>query len=319
MISHQNILITGAGGFIGANLLYQLIPQKNTLHLIIKKTSNLWRIKKVLPSVKLYNVSLVDIKGLTKIIKRIKPTIIYHLAVHGAYPQQKNQIEIIGTNLIGTANLLIASSSINYKCFVNTGSSSEYGFKQKPMKETDLLEPNSFYAATKAAATYFCQVIAKSHHKPIITLRPFSVYGPFEEPTRFIPTVISRILKNQPVLLTSDKIRRDFIYIEDIINAYLKIPAVINKRIYGEVFNLGTGKQYTNDQVVRTIKNLLRKKIVIKKGAYQRRSWDSNFWVADISKSKKILRWKAKYGLEKGLEKTIKWFTKNYEYSTVYN
>lgn len=310
LINNYVILITGGAGFIGANLTRRLVD-KNKIHLFLKPTTNLWRLKDIISKLTIHNQDLTDFKNLTKTVHKIKPDIIYHLATHGAYSTQTDPIQMINTNLKTTANLILALDEIDYKCFVNTGSSSEYGFKTKPMKEDDLLEPNSFYAATKASGTYLCQVLARSQKKPIITFRPFSVYGPYEEGTRLIPTVILNILHNQPVKLTVNLAKRDFIYVEDLIDCYLLLAKKINKKIYGEVYNAGTGKQYSNGEIVETIKNLTKKKVKILKGAYQNRTWDTSFWVADISKITKDIGWKPKYTLEKGLEKTINWFKQN--------
>lgn len=320
MISQENILITGAAGFIGANLTHKLVSLKNKVHIFVKPTTNLWRLKNVLPFIKLYNVQLTNKAQLRKIIKRIKPGIIYHLATYGAYPAQADQISIINTNIMGTANLITALNSGSYECFINTGSSSEYGFKRKPMKETDLLKPESFYAATKAVSSYYCQIIAKGYNKPIATIRPFSVYGPYEEAGRFIPTVITNTLLGKSVYLTPGSIRRDFIYINDLIDAYLKIALSIkNRKNYGEIFNIGSGKQYTNNQVVNIIAKIINKKISVIKGGYQKRNWDTDFWVADITKAKKQLNWKPKYPLKSGLRETINWFKKYEGFTAVYN
>src|SRR5581483_3388167 len=147
--------------------------------------------------------------------------------------------EMIETNIIATKNLLFASQDIPYSCFINTGSSSEYGLKRHPMKETDFLEPLSYYAVTKASATLLCQAFAKLHNKPIITFRLFSVYGPLENKTRFIPSAISAGIHDTVLPLTEGIVRRDFIYIDDVIDAYIHATHLPAKP--GEIYNIGTG------------------------------------------------------------------------------
>ncbi|MCL5072241.1 MAG: NAD-dependent epimerase/dehydratase family protein [Actinobacteria bacterium] len=317
MISKKNILITGAAGFIGANLVRKLIGGNN-IHIFVKKSTNLWRLKDILHEVKIHHISLDNLKQIKQAVKRIQPQIIYHLAAHGSYPQQKDSIAMIKTNIFGTANLISALDQISYICFINTGSSSEYGFKSKPMKEIDILTPESFYAATKATTTYLCQVFAKSRHKPIITARPFSVYGPYEEPTRLIPTVVKNFILSKPVLLTPKKVRRDFIYIDDFIDFYLQVPRKINRNIYGEVFNVGTGKQHSNEEIVNIVSKILKKKVIIRKNAYKNRSWDSDYWVANVEKAKKTICWKPNNTLLQGLTKTVNWFLEYENFREIY-
>jgi len=308
ILSRKRILITGGAGFIGVNIINKLLNLgcKN-VNLIVKSSTNLDRIKNVLSEINLHKADLSDIIRLQKIIRKINPSIIIHLATYSDYRDQKAVSQMIETNITGTLNLLIASKNINYDIFINTGTSSEYGIKKYPIKETDLLEPVSFYATTKACATLLCQVFSKEHNKPLVTLRPFSAYGPFEEKSRFIPTVIKSIIKNEPIKLTPGSQRRDFIYIDDIVNIYLKAMRK-GKSLSGQILNMGTGKEYTNDEIVRILFKITNKKVSIKKGAFPTRLWDTPHWVADISKTKKLLNWTPEFTLEKGLMNTYKWF-----------
>ena len=307
----KKILITGGAGFIGANFTYKFLDLGYNVHLIEKKESNLWRLEGIKDKLGLHFVDLKNYDELESLITRLKPQIIIHFAAVGTYPRKQQELKaMVETNLLGTINLVNACSKINFQCFINTGSSSEYGIKDKPMKETDLLEPDNPYGITKAAATMYCQYIAKKSDLPIVTIRPFAPYGYFEEKERLIPTVIKSCLMNRELKLSSPKSVRDFIFIEDLIEAYLL--AIKNIRaIKGEIFNLGTGKQSTIAKVVRTIKKITHSTIKPKYGQVKPVQAEPKNWVADISKIKKILNWQPKYDLEEGLKKDIKWFEKN--------
>lgn len=305
----KKVFITGAAGFVGATLTKYLVYKKYRVHILIKKESNLWRLTDVKTKIHPHFGNLSNFKNLKRLLQEINPNYIFHLAAHGTYPFQTNADEMIKTNILGTYNLLEATKDILYECFINVGSSSEYGFKNKPMKETDLIKPVSFYAATKASATLMCQVFSQQFNKPIITFRLFSVYGPYEESTRLIPVAIKAALRKKVLKLTAGKQRRDFIYIDDVTQAFRK--AMIEKNINGEIFNIGTGKQYTNLKIARVIQKCSSHELKIDIGGFQPRSWDTNFWVANISKTKSLLNWEPKYTLEEGLSKTYKWFSKN--------
>ena len=137
------------------------------------------------------------------------------------------------------------------------------------------------------------------------------MYGPWENSTRFIPSVITAGIKNKTISLTQGPVRRDFIYITDVVNAYKR--ALVTNHIPGNIFNIGTGKQYTNREIVKTVAKIMHKKIGIHTVSYPRRIWDSSFWVADITKTKKKLRWHPQYNIKKGLAETIVWNQKEYQ------
>jgi nucleoside-diphosphate-sugar epimerase len=303
----KRVLITGGAGFIGANLIYRLLESNWEINALIRPSTNLWRLKKVISKLKIFNADISDKSNLAKIITKIKPQAIIHLATYSQYRKQGEFEQMVETNIKGTLNLLEASKNINYEIFINTGSSSEYGIKDKAMKETDILEPVSFYAATKSSATLLCQVFSKEYNKPIVTLRPFSVYGPFEENNRFIPTITKAVFENKTIKITPGDQRRDFIYIDDIIDIYIKAISC-GKKLSGQILNMGTGIEYTNDEVVQALFKIANKKVKIEKGTYPKRIWDSPHWVADITKTKKLLNWKPRFTLEQGLRYTYNWF-----------
>jgi len=249
---------------------------------------------------------LNDGEHLRDLVSDIQPTIIYHLAVHGAYSSQTNADQIILTNVFGTWNLLKACSEVDYKVFVNTGSSSEYGYKQNAMRETDLLEPNSYYAVAKSAQTLVSQHMACADRRPINTFRLFSAYGPYEEPSRLIPTLIDRAFSGKPLEMVSPDTARDFVYIEDVLEAYLQIGQLSLQR--GEIFNIGTGIQSTMREVVRAVLRATDSSVKVHWGSMPARSWDAETWLADATKVRRILKWSPTTSLADGIKKTADWY-----------
>ncbi len=307
----HTFLITGSTGFIGSVLLRTLLRRGEKVAIILRKESNVWRISDLLGQVTIHYSDLSSLPKLESIIKKVKPTVIYHLATNGAYSYQDNADQIIQTNILGTWNLLQACNIVDYELFVNTGSSSEYGFKQFAMRETDITEPASYYAVTKCAQTLLCSHIARQEKKPIVTLRPFSVYGPFEEPRRLVPTLMMSLLQNKKMSLVSPTIARDYIYIDDMVSAYLKISKL--KMNSGEYFNIGTGVQTTIKEIVNKSSRISGKEGNFIWEGLDNRKWDTDVWVGDISKAKRLLNWQPKHSLESGITETWKWFEKNYK------
>ncbi|MFA5143679.1 MAG: NAD-dependent epimerase/dehydratase family protein [Candidatus Omnitrophota bacterium] len=312
MHDKRKYLITGATGFIGSCLARRLAAGGTEVHIITRRHARLWRIKDILPKLVNHISDLSEEKSLTAILKKTRPDIIYHLATHGAYSHQNEADKIIQANILGTWNLLKAASAVEYELFVNTGSSSEYGFKKFPMKETDPLEPASCYAVTKSSQSLLCAYMAREEGRPIVTLRPFSVYGPYEEPSRFVPTLMRSLYFKEKMNLVSPKISRDHIYVDDMVDAYLAIARL--KKYHGEIFNIGTGRQSSIKDVVEAAVKVTGRTTDFVWGGMERRVWDTNNWVADISKAKKLLNWRPKVNLEKGLALTWEWFKTNHAY-----
>ena len=223
-------------------------------------------------------------------------------------PIKKNVKKIKDVILDGTINLVNACKKVGFDKFINSGSNSEYGFKNKSMKESDLLVPNSHYAVFKSAATLFCQYEAVSGDLPIVTVRPFHVFGPYEEKTRFIPVLISSLLfENKCPHLVAPETARDMVYIDDAVDLYLSIA---NKSgINGEIFNLGTGKQSTVKEIVEIALEITGSNATPYWGTMQQRIWDQNIWQANMTYVSKRLGWEPKYNLENGLRKTIRWYS----------
>lgn len=304
------VLVSGGAGFIGTNLVRRLIKKGAQVHILQKSSSDLWRLREIKNNLIFHHEDLGNKKALLSLLQKICPEIIYHLAAYGNYPTQEDEKKMVVTNILGTFNLLLASKDIPYQCFVNTGSSSEYGFKSRPMREDNVCQPISFYGASKLAGTALCQVFAKNYQKPIVTFRPFSVYGPYEKKSRFIPTLILALIKGKEIKLTPGIARHDFVYVKDLIDAYLKVPTRIN-RVSGKIFNLGSGQEYTNDEVVEVLFEVTGKKVLVEKEALTPRKWDNPHWRADISQAKKLLHWQPQFSFKKGLFQTFQWFLKN--------
>ncbi len=308
----RNVLVTGATGFVGANLARKLVALGCVPHVIKRKNANIGRIKDVAQQMVFHDVDLLNRAKINKLVKIIKPDIIFHLATYGGYVFQNECESIMVTNINGTTNLLNACLNVGFTSFINTGSSSEYGIKNKPMKETDILEPITNYGVSKASVTLLCQAIAMIQNLPIVTLRLFSVYGYYEAKTRLIPYAILCALKNKPMVLSSTRSVRDFVFIEDAVDAYIRAAELKGKN--GEIFNIGYGEMHSSKEVVEKIVELTGTRAKPQWGKLFNPRNEPKTWVADITKSKKMLGWKPRYDLSSGLKKTVEWFRQNKEF-----
>lgn len=302
----KKILITGATGFIGSNLARFFVGQKAEVHILKRTTSNDWRIRDILQEIESHDADLADYNLLKATVLSIKPDVILHTAVYGGHSTQKDSMKVIESNFIGTINLLSACKSIDYERFINTGSSSEYGIKTARMNENDVCEPVEEYGVTKAAASMYCRMLADKDGKPIITLRLFSPYGCYDDASRLIPSAILSCLNQKAPRVSSPDFVRDFIFIDDILDAYARAIAVSMKG--GEIINVGSGQQSTIGDTVNTITRLMGDQIKPEWGNTPKRPNEPKTWEADIGKARELLGWKPLYSMEKGLKKTIEWF-----------
>lgn len=305
------VLVTGAAGFVGANLTIELVRQGAEVHALVRPSTRLWRIAEIIPRLTLHLVDLTNGQELQKIINQVRPVFIFHLAAHGGHPlSTQDREETLRTNILGTANLLEAITPMDFQRFVHIGSFLEYGAKNKPLQESDRLEPSTFRGVAKAAATLLCQQIVQANRRrPIVVLRPFSVYGYWEAPTRLVPTAIRAALYKQEIALTAPGYRHDWIFVEDMVEACLL--SLQSEEVAGEIINVGSGHQWSNEEVVDTVQALSGQRVRIRVGAYPARPWDTTYWVADIRKAKRLLGWEPRHMLRSGLEKTLSWFRLN--------
>jgi nucleoside-diphosphate-sugar epimerase len=305
----KTVLLTGASGFIGANMARFLVQKKYAVHIVVRRTSNLWRLYDIKASLHIHYGDLTDAGWIQKKVASIRPAYIFNFAQYGGYPQEKDGKKTWDTNLLGAVNLLHAAQKAGCKRFVQIGSSSEYGKKNKPMRETDLPEPNGPYGVSKAAATLYSQYLSRESKLPVVVLRMFSIYGPWESPARLIPALSLGHLRNMTVDLAAPEIARDFVYVGDAVQACML--AATKPGINGKIFNICSGKQMTLADVVASANRVTKTPLSVRWGTIKGRSFDTSVWVGDPTQAKKHLGWKATTPFDAGFKKTIDWFKKH--------
>jgi nucleoside-diphosphate-sugar epimerase len=305
----MRVLVTGATGFVGASLTRRLVNSGKEVHVFTRQTTDLWRIKDILKRVRRYDVDLRDADKVETYVADIRPTVIFHLATFGGFSSQVDSANILDSNFKGTAHLLRACEKTGFDCFVNTGSSSEYGMKMSPMAEIDRLEPLGDYGVAKAAATLFCRSEAIRKGLPVVTLRLFSPYGPWDDPKRLIPYVITSLLKGEAPELSTPSSVRDYVYIDDVLEMYLKLSE--NFVAPGDIINVGSGSQSSIGEVVSLLAEIVGNGMEPASGTLESRKNEPEKWVADIGKAKALTGWEPSTLLESGLRKTVAWFRDN--------
>ena len=302
------IIVLGAAGFIGANLLKKILKYRKDVFGIIRENKG-WRISDIDQN-NIITTDINDVSATKYLIESIKPKTIFDCISYGAYSFENKVEKIYTTNFSSKINLLEILEGHKISAYIHAGSSSEYGLNSSGPTETSKCKPNSDYAMSKLAIAKYIEYIGKVKKMPAINLRLYSVYGPLEDSSRLIPTLLNAAIKKSLPPLVNAEISRDFIYIDDVCNAFINAAIYIKSDNYGNSFNIGSGIKTTIKDLVLIMQNSFGVTESPNYGAMDNRSWDLKDWYSNPAKSLKVLNWAHSYNLLKGLKETFNWIKK---------
>jgi dolichol-phosphate mannosyltransferase len=300
----RRALVTGGAGFIGANLVRRLVAEGLEVHALVRPGGDAWRLTDV-PEARLRETDVTDGDRLTALVESLRPHWVFHLAAHGAYSWQTDAARMVDVNVGATIALLEAAAGAGCEAFVHAGTSSEYGTVDHPPTEEEPLRPNSAYAVTKAAATLFCSHASRERRLPVSVLRLYSAYGRWEEPGRLMPTLVTCALRGGLPPLVEPGTARDFVHVDDVVNAFLDVAAA--PEAAGPVLNVGSGEQTTLGDLVALAQRVFGVTEKPRWATAAPRSWDTDVWVADPSAIRQRIGWTPTRSLEDGLRGLAEW------------
>lgn len=318
---HRSILITGATGFIGSNLTRHLLKLGNKdLHIFVRENSNLWRIGDILSDLNVHKVDLLNKETLKKTVSDIEPDVIYHNVAYGAtYRNQQDSDLLIKTNFIASVNLLESLIEKGFQIFINSGSCLEYGLLNKEFEESDLPNPVDLYGVTKLASTNYYKMISLSKDLPIVTLRIFFSYGYYESSAKLIPYLITSMLRDAEIVLHTPYAKRDYFFIDDLMDAFIKTNKKIDYIPRGSILNIGSGIESTPMEIFKILKGIVgytKDPIIIENYLLKDKL---PVLRANIAKARSTIDWEPRIGLKEGLRKAVQWFEKNLDlYEGIY-
>jgi len=317
----KKILITGAEGFIGSHLTERLVKLGYSVKAFTfynSFNSKGWLDyfnKDIKKEFEIFSGDVRDPGSIKNAAKNCN--VIIHLAaligIPYSYYSPQSYVE---TNIKGTQNILETARDFNIEKVIHTSTSEVYGTaKFVPITEEHPLQAQSPYSASKIGADQIASSYYSSYKLPLTILRPFNTYGPRQSTRAVIPTIIFQILKGSTSInLGSLNPKRDFTFIDDTVEAFVK--TIKSSRKHGEIINIGSNFEISIKDTVKTISELMGKKINIKteKKRLRPKTSEVNRLLASNSKAKKLIKWQPKYsgksGFKKGLLKTIEWFSK---------
>jgi UDP-glucose 4-epimerase len=295
----KTVLVTGATGFLGKNLIIQLLEMGTEIYVLARDCAKLPKGLNCIQA----DLSTVDISKIFDHFNKLD--VVFHLAAAGVKGQDDNTI--FDVNTTKSLQLLTKASECGVKTFIAAGTYFEFGDQQSPITESAVIRPKSVYAASKAAFSLLATEVTKNLQLSSIILRIFQMYGPHEDHQRLIPTIIQKLLCNENVPLTAGDQLRDFVYVDDVVDAFL--IAGVHKMAPGTSLklNIGSGTSLSVRQVAQHIHRLIDGKGKLLFGAIRQRENAIHCAIADSTQAKSILGWTSQHSIEEGLKKTIEW------------
>lgn len=313
----MNVLVTGAGGFIGSHLTERLVERGDRVRAFVRYNSrNDWGLLELLRKEKLDEIEVImgDLRDSDAVRHAAKDVeIIFHLGSLIAIPYSYiHPRETIETNIMGALNVLTAARENGVEKVIHTSTSEVYGTAQYvPIDEKHPLQGQSPYSASKIGADMIAESFYRSFGVPVAIIRPFDTFGPRQSARAVIPTIISQALTKEQIYLGSLHPTRDYTYIDDMIDAFIKVAEFPSS--VGDVINIGSNFEISIGDIARKVISIIGKNkevLVDSKRIRPQKSEVERLW-CDNTKARKLLAWEPKISLDEGLKMTIAWISDN--------
>lgn len=314
------VLVTGAGGFIGSHLTEELLLRGARVRAFVRYNgrSDWGHIDSLLRSdTEQLEVIAGDIRDPYAVDTAVAgAAVIFHLAALIAVPQSYvAPASYVETNVNGTLNVLEAARRHATAKVVHTSTSEVYGSaRYTPIDEEHPLQGQSPYSATKIGADKLAESYFRAFDLPVATIRPFNAFGPRQSARAIVPTIISQALFWDVIELGALNPIRDFTFVSDTVRAFMRIAEV--PETVGQVVNIGSGQGVSISELVETIRSLTGSTAPVRRSDARLRPEASEVTtlVCDYSKAREVLGWEPEVRLTIGLERAIEWVKAHREY-----
>ena len=300
------IWVVGGSGFVGAKLFFSLSRVRPDVYAVSRHVDASWRLLHC-PYPNRIDLDVTQPREVTAAVQKYRPRTVFNLAAYGTYERQNVAEYIHEVNYTGTLNLIQGLMDVGCDAFVQAGSSSEYGVNSAAPAESGPVEPNSDYAVSKVASAYLLGYYGRFKGFHCTHLRLYSVYGPWEERERLIPTLVRLGLQGRYPPFVNAAISRDFVYIDDCTRAFVQAALVTCHSQPGRALNIATGTQTSLADIAQLAKEVFAIPTSPVFGSMPNRKWDLSNWYGDPSLARTQLGWTSRVSLRKGLELTAAW------------
>jgi dTDP-glucose 4,6-dehydratase len=312
----KKLLVTGGAGFIGSEFVRQGVQRRYAITVIDKLSyaGDLKRIKEVEGRITFHAADITDRKSVQDIMKSENPDTVVHWAAESHVDRSiANASPFLETNITGTQVLLDAAKDYGVKQFINISTDEVYGDLGKDGRfyESTPLNPSSPYSVSKASADMLGRAYQRTYGLPVITIRPSNNYGPWQYPEKLIPVIIMKAMNNEkvPVYAKGENVR-EWLFVSDCADAVFQI---MEKGEAGEIYNIGSGEEKRNIEVVKTVLALLKKPEDLIEFTKDRPGHDFRYSL-NSDKIKGQLGWRCRVSFADGIEKTVRWYVENMDW-----
>jgi len=311
----HKILVTGGAGFIGSEFVKRAVRRSYEIVVVDKLTyaGDLDRLGESRGQIEFYKGDICDAHVMSKILKKEKPAVIVNFAAETHVDRSiVNSSPFIETNIKGTRNLLDLALKFKTPRYIQISTDEVYGdIRRGSFAEDSPFKPNSPYAASKAAADLLIGAYMRTYKLPAVIVRPSNNYGPWQYPEKLIPLVTLMASKNKkvPVYARGENIR-EWLYVSDCAEAIIE---VMERGRLGQVYNMGSGQEKRNIEVVKLILRFLGKPESLIKFVTDRPGHDFRYSL-NCNKIRKELGWRAIVRFENGLKNTVNWLASNQDW-----
>lgn len=309
----RNVLITGAGGFIGSHLTERLLEKGANVRALVYSDREgnpgyLRKDRSKYPEALDLCFGNIRDAAFVSAMTRGMDTVFHLAAITSVVYSYTNPEDTVTTNVLGTLNVCNAARHEDVRRMVHTSSAGVYGTAQDAaITERHPVRAHNPYTASKLAADSVVESYYLSYELPATTVRIFNVYGPRVSRFLVIPTIINQLLKSPELTLGDLSPTRNFTYVDDIVDGFMLMAE--RDEVVGEVVNFGSPESVTIGQLAHLIAELMGVDAQIQSDAERLRPEKSEIQrvEADISKARELLDWEPKYKLRDGLQRTIDW------------
>jgi UDP-glucose 4-epimerase len=297
-------LVSGASGHLGSYLTRLLVAQGEDVTILVRPSSNLWRLDGVLDHVRLIHGQLEDVRPAAGELREAAPDTVFHLAWSGVTADARNHRDALIDNITGSLRLFQITQDAGCRCWIGIGSQAEYGPQPEPLAEDLTPRPDTVYGVAKLCLGQMLAALCNQSGVRFVWLRLLATYGPKDDPRHLIPSVIEKLLAGVRPSLTTGEQPWDYLYVEDAAEALYR--AAITPAVEG-VYNLGSGHSETVRRIVERLRDMIDPGLPLGFGEVPNDPGTVMTLRGNITKLRGAISWSPDTDLESGLRKTLDW------------